>query len=85
MNDDVPWVIGLSNEEVQELRTKKQELTEYGKQKIRELMNDGKLRFYDKGKETLTIEDPYWGKCQTPETQLHIKEMTHEEMLELLS
>ena len=39
MNDDVPWVIGLSNEEVQELRTKKQELTEYGKQKIRELMN----------------------------------------------
>ena len=29
----------LSSEEVQELRSKKQELTEYGKQKLRELMN----------------------------------------------
>jgi len=45
-------------------------------------MTDGKLRFYDKGKETFTIEDPYWGKNQIPKTQLHIKEMTHEEMLE---
>jgi len=35
----MPWVIGLSDEEVQELRSKKQELTEYGKQKIRELMD----------------------------------------------
>jgi len=46
-------------------------------------MNDGKLRFYDNGKETLTIDDSSWGKVQTPETQLHIKEMTHEEMLEV--
>lgn len=46
-------------------------------------MNDGKLRFYDKGKETFAIEDPYWGGCKSPETQLHIKEMTHEEMLEI--
>jgi hypothetical protein len=45
-------------------------------------MTDGKLRFYDKGKETFAVEDPYWGKVQTPQTQLHIKEMTHEEMLE---
>ena len=45
-------------------------------------MNDGKLRFYDKGKETFAVEDPYWGGCKSPETQLHIKEMTHEEMLE---
>ena len=37
MNDDMPWV-DLTPEEVQELRIKKQELTEYGKQKIRELM-----------------------------------------------
>ena len=57
MNNDMPWVLGLTDEEVQELRTKKQELTEYGKEKIRELMNEGKLRFYDKGKETLTIDD----------------------------
>lgn len=83
MNNDMPWVLGLTDEEVQELRTKKQELTEYGKEKIRELMNEGKLRFYDKGKETLTIDDSSWGKVQTPKTQLHIKEMTHEEMIEI--
>lgn len=35
--DDAPW-LNLSPEEIQELRTKKHELTEYGKQKIRELM-----------------------------------------------
>ena len=46
-------------------------------------MIDGKLIFYTNGKETLTIEDPYWGKVQTPQRQLHIKQMTHEEMLEL--
>lgn len=38
MNDDMPWV-DLTPEEIQELRSKKQELTEYGKQKLRELMN----------------------------------------------
>jgi hypothetical protein len=81
MSEDMPWVNGLTDEEVQELRNKKQELTQYGKEKIRELMNDGKLRFYDKGKETFAVEDPYWGG-QSPETQLHIKKMTHEEMLE---
>ena len=76
--DDAPW-LNLSLEEIQQLRTNKQQLTEYGKQKIRELMN---LRFYDKGKETLTVDDSSWGKVQTPEMKLEIKEMTHEEMLE---
>ena len=38
-DEDMPWVIGLTDEEVQELRSKKQELTQYGKEKIRELMN----------------------------------------------
>jgi len=38
MNEDMPWVIGLTDEEIQELRSKKQELTQYGKEKIRELM-----------------------------------------------
>jgi hypothetical protein len=42
MNDDMPW-IDLTPEEVQELRTKKQELTEYGKQKLRKLMNEEQL------------------------------------------
>ena len=42
MNDDMPWV-NLTQEEVEELRNKKHELTEYGKQKLKELMED---RFY---------------------------------------
>ena len=42
MNEDMPW-IDLTPEEIQELRTKKYELTEYGKQKIRELMNEEQL------------------------------------------
>jgi len=37
MNDDMPWV-NLTQEEVEELRNKKYELTEYGKQRLRELM-----------------------------------------------
>jgi len=39
MTSDMPWVIGLTDEEVQELRKNKQELTQYGKEKIRQLMN----------------------------------------------
>jgi len=37
MTDDMPWV-NLTQEEVDELRSKKQELTQYGKDKIRELL-----------------------------------------------
>jgi len=39
MNEDMPWV-NLTQEEVEELRNKKYELTEYGKDKIRELMRN---------------------------------------------
>jgi hypothetical protein len=35
--DDMPWV-NLTQEEVEELRYNKQELTEYGREKIRALM-----------------------------------------------
>jgi len=35
----MPWVIGLTDEEVEKLRKQNQELTEYGKEKIRKLMN----------------------------------------------
>jgi hypothetical protein len=56
MNDDMPWV-NLTQEEVEELRNKKHELTEYGKQKLRELMNND-LIFYTKGKETSRIPSP---------------------------
>ena len=36
-NEDMPWV-NLTQEEVDELRNKKHELTEYGKQKLKEMM-----------------------------------------------
>ena len=36
--DDAPW-LNLSKEEIEDLRKQKQELTEYGKEKIRKLMN----------------------------------------------
>ncbi len=36
--DDAPW-LNLSPQEIEELRTSKKELTEYGKEKIRKLMN----------------------------------------------
>ena len=55
--------LNLSEKEVEELRKQKYELSEYAREKIRELMNapftaftkDGKLRFYVKGKEVLTL------------------------------
>ena len=37
MNEDMPWV-NLTQEEVDELRNKKHELTEYGKQKLKEML-----------------------------------------------
>ena len=37
MSEDMPWVIGLTDEEVKKLRQSKKELTEYGKQKLKEL------------------------------------------------
>ncbi len=39
--DDAPW-LNLSPQEVEELRNKKYELTEYGKQKLRELIEKQK-------------------------------------------
>lgn len=39
MNEDMPWV-NLTQEEVDQLRKQKHELTEYGKQKIQQLMNN---------------------------------------------
>ena len=42
MNEDMPWV-NLTQEEVDELRTKKHELTEYGKQKIKQLNKNKRI------------------------------------------
>ena len=39
MNEDMPWV-NLTQEEVEELRKSKKELTEYGKDKIKEMMRN---------------------------------------------
>ena len=38
MNEDMPWV-NLTQEEVEELRNKKHELTDYGKQKLKQMMS----------------------------------------------
>jgi hypothetical protein len=69
MNEDMPWV-NLTQEEVEELRNKKHELTEYGKQRLRELMSksiQAKVSAEDYNKVMDAIKE---------------KELTHEEMLE---
>ena len=39
MNDEMPWV-NLTQKEVDELRKQKHTLTEYGKEKLRKMMNN---------------------------------------------
>ena len=64
MNDDMPWV-NLTQEEVEELRNKKHELTEYGKQRLRELMNKEPIAAkvseedYQKVLELMNNQEPY--------------------------
>ena len=43
MNDEMPWV-NLTQEEVIDLRNKKFELTQYGKEKLRKLMNNNPIQ-----------------------------------------
>jgi len=58
-----PEELNLTPEEIEELRNNKKQLSEYGREKIRALMKapftaftkDGKLRFYVKGNEVLTL------------------------------
>ena len=74
----IPDGFFLSDNEVEELRNKKHELTEYGKQKLRELMNKDKdLIFYTNGKETSRIPSPTLETLTTgtkaPETKLEIE------------
>ena len=63
--DDAPW-LNLSQEEINELRNKKFELTQYGKQKLRKLMED---RFYP---------DEMFDAAE----KAHHLTLKHEEMLE---
>jgi len=44
--DDAPW-LNLSQEEVNDLRKSKKELTEYGREKIRALAKEGILKYDD--------------------------------------
>jgi hypothetical protein len=73
--DDAPW-LNLSQEEVNDMRKSKKELTEYGKQRLRELINkDNDLIFYTNGKETYRMPAPTLGTLGTkaPETKLVIE------------
>ena len=44
--DDAPW-LNLTPQEVEELRYNKQQLTEYGREKIRALAKKGILKYND--------------------------------------
>jgi hypothetical protein len=57
MNEDMPWV-NLTQEEVEELRNKKHELTEYGKQKIKKLTKDA-ITMYDEALKQMSNQEPY--------------------------
>jgi hypothetical protein len=56
-NDDAPW-LNLTPQEVEELRYNKQELTKYGREKIRQLMEEKKLlkKCRQTGRTTATTE-----------------------------
>ena len=57
MNDDMPWV-NLTQQEVEELRNKKHELTEYGKQRLRELAKEG-ISKYNEALKLMRNQEPY--------------------------
>ena len=68
----LPDAFHLSDKEVEELRKSKKELTEYGKQKLRELM-DKDLIIKDNGKETFRLSSDFALGKKVPETKLEIK------------
>jgi hypothetical protein len=57
MNDEMPWV-NLTQEEVEELRNKKHTLTEYGKQRLRELTKEG-ISKYNEALQLMRNQEPY--------------------------
>ena len=56
MNDDMPWV-NLTQEEVEELRNKKHTLTEYGKQRLKELIYKEDMRKMKDAAKDLVLEN----------------------------
>jgi hypothetical protein len=57
LNEDMPWV-NLTQEEVDELRNKKHELTEYGKQRIKQLTQQG-ISQYSEALKLMKDQEPY--------------------------
>jgi hypothetical protein len=56
MNEDMPWV-NLTQEEVDELRNKKHTLTEYGKQRLKELIYKEDMRKMKDAAKDLVLEN----------------------------
>jgi len=56
MNEDMPWV-NLTQEEVEELRNKKHELTEYGKQRLKELIYKQDMKKMEDSAKDLVLEN----------------------------
>ncbi len=56
MNNDMPWV-NLTQEEVEELRNKKHELTEYGKQRLKELIYKQDMKKMEDAAKNLVLEN----------------------------
>jgi hypothetical protein len=57
MNDDMPWV-NLTQEEVEELRNKKHELTEYGREQLKKLAKEG-ISKYNEALQLMRNQEPY--------------------------
>jgi hypothetical protein len=55
--DDMVWV-NLTQEEIEELRNKKHELTEYGKQRLKELAKEG-ISKYNEALRLMRNQEPY--------------------------
>ena len=54
--DDMPWV-NLTQQEVEELRNKKHELTEYGKQRLRELIYKQDMKKMEDAAKNLVLQN----------------------------
>jgi hypothetical protein len=56
MNEDMPW-INLTQEEVDDLRKKKYELTEYGKEKLRKLIYEQDMKKMEEAAKDLVLNN----------------------------
>jgi hypothetical protein len=93
MNEDMPWV-NLTQEEVEELRNKKHELTEYGKQRLKEMLtHEEMLEEAERRERSNTVlrryNHFYNEECSglphgTPITPEHMQAMTLECMISAL-